>query len=168
MRKQNAVTFPVIHGVRKFVSQSSIARAQVQTEDDFPCECCQNCRAPNFALAYLTVQSLPQTTISKEITTHSAFHEKAFDKNYVLGGVLEEIKNCDRGGRQGKNRGLPFPTSFPAVALRQISAYSTHKNLAVRKIMEAMRTVYAKKRDSVSTRLKQNMTQNYQATYASM
>ena len=48
----------------------------------------------------------------------------------------------------------------PAVALTQISAYITHKNLAVRKIMEAMRTAYAKKkRDLVSTRLKQNMTQ---------
>ena len=47
-----------------------------------------------------------------------------------------------------------------AVALTQISAYSTHKNLAVRKIMEAMRTAYAKKkRESVSKRLKQNMTQ---------
>ena len=31
-----------------------------------------------------------------------------------------------------------------AVALSQISAYTTHKNLAVRKIMEAMRTAYAK------------------------
>ena len=28
----------------------------------------------------------------------------------------------------------------------QISAYITHKNLAVRKIMEAMRTAYAKSR----------------------
>ena len=33
----------------------------------------------------------------------------------------------------------------------EISAYITHKNLSVRKIMEAMRTAYAKKRDSVST-----------------
>ena len=40
-----------------------------------------------------------------------------------------------------------------------ISANSTHENLAVRKIMEAMRTGYARKRDSVSTRLKQNTTQ---------
>ena len=32
----------------------------------------------------------------------------------------------------------------PAVALTQISAYSTHKNLAVRKIIEVMRTAYAK------------------------
>ena len=31
-----------------------------------------------------------------------------------------------------------------AVAFTQISAYVTHKNLAVRKIMEAMRTAYAK------------------------
>ena len=31
-----------------------------------------------------------------------------------------------------------------AVALTQISAYSTHKNLTVRKIMEVMRTAYAK------------------------
>ena len=46
-----------------------------------------------------------------------------------------------------------------AVALTQIPAYITHKNLAVRKIMEAMSTAYAKKRDSVSTRLKQNVTQ---------
>ena len=46
-----------------------------------------------------------------------------------------------------------------AVVLTQISAYGTHKNLAVHKIMEAMRTAYAKKRDSVSTHLKQNMTQ---------
>ena len=30
------------------------------------------------------------------------------------------------------------------VALTQISAYSTHKNLAVRKIMEVMRTAHAK------------------------
>ena len=37
--------------------------------------------------------------------------------------------------------------------------YITHKNLTVRKIMEAMRTTYAKKQDSVSTRLKQNKTQ---------
>ena len=41
-----------------------------------------------------------------------------------------------------------------AVALTQISAYSTHKNLTVRKIMEVLRTAYAKIRDSVSTRLK--------------
>ena len=33
----------------------------------------------------------------------------------------------------------------------------THKNLAARKIIEAMRTAYAKKWDSVSTRLKQHM-----------
>ena len=33
-----------------------------------------------------------------------------------------------------------------AVALTQISAYGTHKNLAVRKIMEAMRTACAKSR----------------------
>ena len=46
-----------------------------------------------------------------------------------------------------------------AAALTQITAYITHKNLAVRKIMQMMRIVYAKKRDSVSTRLKQNMTQ---------
>ena len=46
-----------------------------------------------------------------------------------------------------------------AIALMQISAYSTHKNIAIRKIMEAMCTVYAKNRDSVSTRLKQHMTQ---------
>ena len=47
-----------------------------------------------------------------------------------------------------------------ALTLTHISAYSTHKNLAVHKIMEAMRTVYAKKKqDSVSTRLKQNMTE---------
>ena len=43
---------------------------------------------------------------------------------------------------------------LPAVALTQIYAYSAHRNLAVRKIMEAMRTAYAKKRDLVSTRLK--------------
>ena len=35
-----------------------------------------------------------------------------------------------------------------------ISAYITHKNLAVRKIMEAMRTAYTEKRDSTSTRRK--------------
>ena len=34
----------------------------------------------------------------------------------------------------------------PAVALTQTSAYITHKNLAVRKIMEAMRTAYAQNR----------------------
>ena len=37
------------------------------------------------------------------------------------------------------------------MALTQISAYSPHKNLAVRKIMEALRTVCAERRDSVST-----------------
>ena len=36
----------------------------------------------------------------------------------------------------------------PGIALAQISAYIARKNLAVRKIMEAMRTAYAKKRDS--------------------
>ena len=35
--------------------------------------------------------------------------------------------------------------------LMQISAYIMQKDLAVRKIMEAMHTVYAEKRDSVST-----------------
>ena len=40
------------------------------------------------------------------------------------------------------------------VALTQISAYSTHKNLAVRKIMEAMRTAYAKSGIQSRTRLK--------------
>ena len=55
---------------------------------------------------------------------------------------------------------IPYHTiPYPAVALTQISAYSTHKNLAVRKIIEAMRTAYAKKRDSVSRHPKQNMTQ---------
>ena len=47
----------------------------------------------------------------------------------------------------------------PAVALTRTSAYITHKNLDVRKIMEAMRTAHAKKRDTGSTHLKQNMTQ---------
>ena len=46
-----------------------------------------------------------------------------------------------------------------AVALTQISAHITNKNLAARYIMEAMGTAYAKKRDSVSTRLKQNLAQ---------
>ena len=41
-----------------------------------------------------------------------------------------------------------------AVALTQISVYSMHKNLGVRQIMEVMR-----KRVSVSTSVKQNMTQ---------
>ena len=46
------------------------------------------------------------------------------------------------------------------VVLTQISPYTTrHKNLAVHKIMEAMHTAYTKKRDLVSTRLKQNKTQ---------
>ena len=35
--------------------------------------------------------------------------------------------------------------SISRVALTQISAYTTHKNLALRKIMEAMRTAYAEK-----------------------
>ena len=49
-----------------------------------------------------------------------------------------------------------------AVALTQFSAYITHKHLAARKIIEAMCTAYeqnTKIRDSVSTLLKQNMTQ---------
>ena len=50
-------------------------------------------------------------------------------------------------------------STFAAVALTQISAKSTHKNLALRKIMEAMRTAYAKKWDSVSTLLKIHMRQ---------
>ena len=37
-----------------------------------------------------------------------------------------------------------FLESKSATTLTQISGYITHKNLAVRKIMEAMRTVYAK------------------------
>ena len=41
----------------------------------------------------------------------------------------------------------------------QISADITHKNLAVHKIMEAMRTVIRKTSDSVSTRLEWNITQ---------
>ena len=53
------------------------------------------------------------------------------------------------------------------VALTQISAYIPHKNLAVRKIKEAM-PVRKKKRDSVSTRLKQNMKQTITEQYASM
>ena len=53
----------------------------------------------------------------------------------------------------------PVSNTIAAVALTQISAYSTHKNLAVRKIMEAMRTAYARKRASVSTRLKQHKRQ---------
>ena len=45
--------------------------------------------------------------------------------------------------------------NWPAVALTQISTYITHKTLAVRKIMDAMRTAHTKKKqDSVSTRLK--------------
>ena len=36
---------------------------------------------------------------------------------------------------------------WPAVALTQISVYSTHTNLAVRKIMEAMRTAKRKKKN---------------------
>ena len=41
------------------------------------------------------------------------------------------------------------------VALTTISASSTHKNIAVRKIMDAARTAHAKKKwDSVSTRAK--------------
>ena len=47
-----------------------------------------------------------------------------------------------------------------AVALTQVSACSMHKNLAVRKIMEVMRTARVrKKQDSVSTRLKLHMRQ---------
>ena len=43
--------------------------------------------------------------------------------------------------------------------LMQISAYITHKNVAVYKIIEAMRIAYAKIRDLVSKHLKQNVAQ---------
>ena len=46
------------------------------------------------------------------------------------------------------------PRHNTGFALTHVSAYITHKNLAVRKIVEAMRTGYAEKRVSVSTRLK--------------
>ena len=64
--------------------------------------------------------------------------------------------------------GLRASDTQAGVALTQISANITHKNVAVRKIMEVMRITYAKKkkkeeRDSVSTRLKQNMTQTIKA-----
>ena len=51
-----------------------------------------------------------------------------------------------------------------AVVLTQMSAYSMHKNLAVRKVMEAMHTAYVKKRDSASTGLK-NMMQTIMEHY---
>ena len=44
----------------------------------------------------------------------------------------------------GNNRKIAHDVGFAAVALTQISAYSTHKNLAVRKIMEVMRTACVK------------------------
>ena len=50
----------------------------------------------------------------------------------------------------------PVHTLITPVALTQISVYSTHKNLAVTKIIEATRTAYAKL-DSVCTRCKLHM-----------
>ena len=43
--------------------------------------------------------------------------------------------------------------------LMQIAAYITHKNVAVYKIIKAMRIAYAKIRDLVSKHLKQNVAQ---------
>ena len=67
-------------------------------------------------------------------------------------------------------------TGYTVVALTQISAYSTHKNPAVRKIMKAMRTAYAKKDNNDNkkqTGLGLNTSQtkhdaNDHGTYASM
>ena len=48
--------------------------------------------------------------------------------------------------------GQLFPIRpYSAVVLMQISAYGTHKNLAVRKIREAMHTAYAKRRSQSQT-----------------
>ena len=57
---------------------------------------------------------------------------------------------------------LVFRAPFNQCFSGRVSAYSTHKNLAVRKIMEAMRTTFAK-RDSASTH-----DANYHGTYASI
>ena len=53
----------------------------------------------------------------------------------------------------------------PAVALTQISAYSTHKNLAVRKILWSMGTVYVEKSENKQTK---KHDANDHGTYASM
>ena len=50
---------------------------------------------------------------------------------------------------------------LPAVALTQMSAYGTHKNLAVRKIMEMMCTAYAKRDSVLSTSQTTHEANNY-------
>ena len=55
-----------------------------------------------------------------------------------------------------------------AAASTQISAHLTHKNLALRKIMEVMRTAYANKRDSASTASQTEHDANDHGTYTSM
>ena len=54
------------------------------------------------------------------------------------------LNNLRKTGTEGRSREIRAKCSQPGVALTHISACTTHKNLAVRKIMEAMRTAYTK------------------------
>ena len=104
------------------------------------------------------VQNIGLKQYSPEITTIKSLCPE-FQSKFSSWRVNKNSCRCKRSTSSHEAAHLTdMRVKKSAVALTQISAYITHKNLAALKIMEAMRTAYAKKRNSVSTRLKQNMT----------
>ena len=59
--------------------------------------------------------------------------------------MVEVAGGPEKCGEWGRPRGRKIGRFDPAVVLMQISAHITHKNLTERKIVEAIRTAYAKK-----------------------
>ena len=102
-------------------------------------------------------------TSSKASATAGA-HPDFYDSRKVSGLYCRQ-NACNvmaEESRWGNSFSVSSPSflfrTFSAVALTQISAYSTHKYLAVRKIMEAVRTAYAKKKNGTQSRHVPNKT----------